>query len=213
MGDVVCVNLPRGRGWRWGTLGGALLFLVCLLIGGGLEWEVRGKERDLLHLRVTEDESRRLVREDQRSALVAQGFALRDQYNQLSTYQFPPERVTVLIFGDRKGSEQIEGWVRPLWDRYQAKIDQRGVAVLSSVPALVRGMVRTIFRSQVKYSVLLDWKGNVSEAFGYQQGRANLIVIDRKGRIVLRLLGAADAASLERLYGQIDQLLREGGEG
>jgi len=140
---------------------------------------------------------------------LASDFALKDQYNQLASYRFPPERVTVLIFGDRKGSEQIEGWVRPLWDRYQTRIDQRGVAVLSSVPSMVRGLVRTIFRSQVKYSVLLDWKGDVSQAYGYQNGRANLILIDRQGRIVLRLHGAAEAASLGQLYTRIDRLLSD----
>ena len=140
---------------------------------------------------------------------IASDFALRDQYNQLASYRGPPERVTVLIFGDRKGSEQIEGWVRPLWDRYQARIDQRGVAVLSSVPSMVRGLVRTIFRSQVKHSVLLDWKGDVSQAYGYQNGRANLILIDRQGRIVLRLHGAAEADSLGQLFTRIDRLLSD----
>lgn len=140
---------------------------------------------------------------------IASDFALRDQYNQLASYRFPPERVTVLIFGDRKGSEQIEGWVRPLWDRYQARIDQRGVAVLSSVPSMVRGLVRTIFRRQVKHSVLLDWKGDVSQAYGYQNGRANLFLIDRQGRIVLRLHGAAEADSLSQLFTRIDRLLSD----
>jgi len=140
---------------------------------------------------------------------IASDFTLKDQYNQLASYRFPPERLTVLIFGDRKGSEQIEGWVRPLWDRYQARIDQRGVAVLSSVPSMVRGLVRTIFRSQVKHSVLLDWKGDVSQAYGYQNGRANLFLIDRQGRIVLRLHGAAEADSLGQLFTRIDRLLSD----
>ncbi len=147
--------------------------------------------------------------EERASGGIASGFTLRDQYNQPASYRFPSERVTVLIFGDRKGSEQIEGWVRPLWDRYQARIDQRGVAVLSSVPSMVRGLVRTIFRSQVKYSVLLDWKGDVSRAYGYQNGRANLILIDRQGQIVLRLQGAAEADSLGQLFTRIDRLLSD----
>ena len=182
-------------------LAGALLASLFHSIGSGVDASSS----------LARDRSRGDSGHEERAAPpgMASDFALRDQYNQLSNYRFPAERVTVLIFGDRKGSEQIEGWVRPLWDRYQARIDQRGVAVLSSVPAMVRGLVRTIFRSQVKYSVLLDWKGEVSQAYGYQNGRANLVLIDRQGRIVLRLHGAAEAASLGQLFTRIDQLLGE----
>ncbi len=134
-------------------------------------------------------------------------FELKDQYEKSLTYKFPKGKVSVLTFGDRKGSEQIEGWVRPLYERYQDRIDQHGVAVLSSVPSLMRGIVRRIFKSQVKYSVLLDWKGDVSRAYNYQGGKANLVVIDRNGRIVMRAYGAASSQELDRVFAQIDKLL------
>lgn len=134
-------------------------------------------------------------------------FELKDQYNQPSTYRFPKQKVTVLIFGDRKGSEQIEGWVRPLWDRYRDRIDQKGVAVLDSVPSLMRGVVRAIFRNKVKYSVLLDWTGEVSKSYNYQSGRANLVLIDRQGTIILKMFGVVDNQGLAQLTARIDQLL------
>ncbi|HEX9005150.1 MAG TPA: redoxin domain-containing protein, partial [Blastocatellia bacterium] len=113
----------------------------------------------------------------------ATDFELKDQYDNSASYRFPKQKVTVLTFGDRKGSEQIEGWARPLWDRYQTKIDQQGVAVLNSVPFFARGIVRGVFKSKVKYPVLLDWTGKVSKAYGYTGGKANLFVIDRNGHI------------------------------
>ncbi len=134
-------------------------------------------------------------------------FELKDQHDKATSYSFPKKNITVLTFGDRKGSEQIEGWVRPLWDRYQNKIDQQGVAVLSSVPFFARGFVRGIFKSKVKYSVLLDWKGDVSKAYGYKSGSANVFVIDRDGRIVLKIIGAANQNELNRLFATIDGLL------
>ncbi|MDX2032831.1 MAG: hypothetical protein SF339_19295 [Blastocatellia bacterium] len=134
-------------------------------------------------------------------------FELKDQYEKPLAYRFPKGKVSVLTFGDRKGAEQIEGWVRPLYDRYQARIDQHGVAVLSSVPSLMRGIVRGIFRSKVKYSVLLDWKGDVARSYGYQSGKANVVVIDRNGQIVLRVYGAANHQELNRVFTQIDKLL------
>lgn len=140
-------------------------------------------------------------------ATKATAFELKDQYNQVSSYRFPKAKLTILIFGDRKGSEQIEGWVRPLWDRYQDRIDQKGVAVLSAVPAFMRPIIRTMFRSKVKYSVLLDWTGDVATAYSYQSGRANLILIDQQGRIVLRLMGPAGNDGLQQLYARIDPIL------
>jgi hypothetical protein len=140
-------------------------------------------------------------------ATKATAFELKDQYNQVSSYRFPKAKLTILIFGDRKGSEQIEGWVRPLWDRYQDRIDQKGVAVLSAVPSFMRPIIRTMFRSKVKYSVLLDWTGDVATAYAYQSGRANLILIDQQGRIVLRLLGPAGNDGLQQLYARIDPIL------
>lgn len=137
----------------------------------------------------------------------AASFELRDQYENTLTYKFPKQKISVLTFGDRKGSEQIEGWVRPLYDRYQTRIDQNGVAVLSSVPSFARGIVRRIFKSKVKYPVLLDWKGDVASAYGYQNNQANLYVIDRDGRIVLRLTGAANPEQLNRVFAQIDRML------
>lgn len=134
-------------------------------------------------------------------------FELKDQHDNATSYNFPKNKITVLTFGDRKGSEQIEGWARPLWDRYQNKIDQQGVAVLSSVPFFARGVVRGIFKSKVKYSVLLDWKGDVSEAYGYRSGKANVFVIDREGRIVLKIVGAANQSELNRVFATIDGLL------
>ncbi|MBK9316674.1 MAG: redoxin domain-containing protein [Acidobacteria bacterium] len=137
----------------------------------------------------------------------AAGFELKDQYDKLEKFHFPNNKVTVLTFGDRKGSGQIESWVRPIWDRYQDRIDQKGIAVLTSVPSFARGLVRKIFRSNVKYPVLLDWKGDVSRAYRYQGGSANLYVIDKSGRIMLKLTGEADERQLNRVFSQIDRLL------
>lgn len=137
----------------------------------------------------------------------ATGFELKDQYDKLEKFHFPNDKVTVLTFGDRKGAGQIESWVRPLWDRYQNRIDQKGIAVLSSVPSFARGVVRRIFRSNVKYPVLLDWKGDVSRAYRYQGGSANLYVIDKSGRIMLKLTGEADEQQLNRVFNEIDRLL------
>lgn len=136
-------------------------------------------------------------------------FELKDQYGNAQAYRFPAAKVSVLIFGDRTGSKQIEGWVRPLYDRYQDRINIKGVAALSSVPSLMRGMVTRIFKSQVKYPVLLDWTGDVTKSYGYEASKANVFVVNQRGEILLRINGAATANGLEQIVGQVNQAIGE----
>lgn len=137
----------------------------------------------------------------------AMDFELKDQYGNALAYRFPKEKVSVLVFGDRKGSSQVEAWVRPVWDRFGERVDLHGVAVLNSVPSLFRGYARKKFRQNVKYPVLLDFEGAVTKAYGYEGDKANVYVIARDGTIALKLTGEATPGGLERLYAEVDALL------
>ena len=137
----------------------------------------------------------------------AMDFELRDQFGKALAYRFPKERVSVLVFGDRKGSEQVEGWVRPVYERYTDRIDLHGVAVLTSVPSLFHGYARRQFRKNVKYPVLLDFKGDVTKGYGYEGDKANVFVIARDGAVAHRAAGAATPDGLNRLYAEVDRLL------
>ena len=143
----------------------------------------------------------------------AMDFELRDQFGKTLAYRFPKERVSVLVFGDRKGSEQVEGWVRPVYERYTDRIDLHGVAVLTSVPSLFHGYARRQFRKSVKYPVLLDFKGDVTKGYGYEGDKANVFVIGRDGAVAHRAAGAATPDGLSRLYAEVDRLLGAGREG
>lgn len=138
----------------------------------------------------------------------AANFELKDQYDKSYAYRFPKDKVSVLAFGDRASSKQVEGWTLPLAERYQGRVDINGVAALSGVPSLSRGIVRRIIKSQIKYPVMLDWGGEVSKKYGYRGGRAGIFVISQQGHIVATKTGAASAADLQALYEQIDRLVR-----
>jgi AhpC/TSA family len=136
-------------------------------------------------------------------------FELKDQYGNLQAYRFPAPKVSVLIFGDRKGSGQIEAWVRPLYDRYQDRVNIKGIAALGSVPSVARGMVTRIFKWQVKYPVLLDWTGDVSKQYGYEEGKANVFVVSPRGEVLLRINGAATQNGLNQIQERINQITGE----
>ena len=137
----------------------------------------------------------------------ASAFALKDQFDTSHVYKFPRPRVSVLAFGDREGAKQLGDWIRPLYNRYGNRVDIHGVADLSAVPSLVRGIVRRIIKREVKYPVMLDWEGSVSRSYKYGGGEASIIVIDRDGRLLLRLTGAAKPSDLGRIFSQIDRLV------
>jgi hypothetical protein len=139
--------------------------------------------------------------------LMIPAFELRDQFNQPQALTFPATNVQIVIVADRKGSEQIEGWVRPLKQHYGERLVIHGVADVRSVPALLRGRVRREFQQAQMYPVMLDWSGQVVKNFSPTPQQANLCLLNREGRIVARFSGSASPAQLQQLQVLLDSLL------
>ena len=134
-------------------------------------------------------------------------FGLEDQFGKTLSVKFPAEKVTVLVFGDKQGAEQIEGWVSPLYGKYTDKINIYGIAELSVVPWIAKGFVRNSIKSRSKTSIMLDWSGKVSKDYGCEKEEANLFVIDKDGYIIAENRGAATKTELENLYKKIAAVL------
>ena len=131
-------------------------------------------------------------------------FELRDQYDNPHTISFPATNVTLMTVADRKGSEQIDGWIAPVKERYGDRIAIEGIADVSTVPRLLRSMVRKQFKKDRAYPVMLDWDGPVARSFNYQKDKANFFVIDRQGRITGCFSGATNDVALKALFASID---------
>ena len=71
---------------------------------------------------------------------------LNDQFDLPQTLSFPTTNITLLTIADHKGSEQIAGWIAPVKQRFGTRLDIRGIADLSPVPRILRGMVRKQFQ-------------------------------------------------------------------
>ncbi len=132
---------------------------------------------------------------------------LNDQFEVPQTLSFPTTNLTLLTIADHKGSEQIAGWIAPVKQRYGTGVDIRGIADVSPVPRLLRGMIRRQFQKAQSYPVMLDWSGDVVKAFTYVPDKVNVLVIDGGGRIVIRLTGEVNATSLQELYDVLDRAL------
>ena len=135
-------------------------------------------------------------------------FSLKDQFGKVYDYKFPREKVSILAFGDKDGSEQLEPWIRQIYEKYTDKIDIQGVAELSAVPAIARGIVRAMIKKKSKQPVMLDWQGKVSKDFKYQKKLANIYLIDKTGNIIIKEVGVSEEAKLKKIYAEIDKLLK-----
>jgi len=115
---------------------------------------------------------------------------LRDQFDVPQRFSFPASKVVVLTIADRKGAEEVDGWIAALKPHYAGRVDFRGLANVAGVPGFLQGRVRRKFQETRRYPVMMDWSGTVCEQFGYQRGMANLLIIDRAGAIRARLYGS-----------------------
>ncbi len=136
----------------------------------------------------------------------SQSFTLTDQYNRPHTIAFPTEKPLVLMLGDRGGSEQIEPWVRELYQRYGDSIEIQGIAILRGVPAPIRPIIRSQLRSRAPKSVLLDWGGTVADMYRCQSEVCNVIVLDRQGRISTVVRGGVSAERARLVCQALDRI-------
>lgn len=134
---------------------------------------------------------------------------LQDQYAKPQRLAFPGTNVTIITIADRKGSEQVDGWIAALTPRYNGRIDIRGIADLGGAPGFVHGRICRKFRETCKYPVMMDWSGRVCAQFGCTPGLANIIVVGRDGGILSRFAGPAVEPVLGKALKALDQALRE----
>jgi hypothetical protein len=139
-----------------------------------------------------------------------QDFQLTDQFDRAHIFRFPKDQPSVLAFGDKDGSNQIEGWIKPLVERYTDQLDIQGVAELGMVPGFARGMVKGIMSALTTNPVMLDWQGTVSKAYGYAGGgQAGIVILDASGVIRRRTAGAVTATDIAGAQRVLDQLLAD----
>ncbi len=132
---------------------------------------------------------------------------LRDQYDEPQRLAFPSTNIVVLTIADKKGSEQINGWVAALKARYPRSIELRGLAEVGGVPGFLRAKVRKKFQETRTYPVMMDWSGTNCAAFHYLKNVANVLVIARDGNIQANVVGPAREPAIKELSAAIDAAL------
>jgi hypothetical protein len=111
------------------------------------------------------------------------------------------------FLSDQQGSSQIEGWIAPIFARYDQRIDIAGTADLPGIPPMFQGLFRREFKKRLAYPMMLDWSGDVAKAYSYRKKQAQLLVIGTDGRIMLSKTGPANPQALADVYRVVDQRL------
>ena len=132
---------------------------------------------------------------------------LRDQFDTPQTLAFPTTNVTVLTIADKKGSEQVDGWIAALKPNYAGRVELRGLADVGGAPGFVQDRIRKKFQETRKHPVMMDWSGKVCAQFGYKKDVANILVLGRDGVIHARFAGATNGAVLAKAHAALDQAL------
>jgi len=140
--------------------------------------------------------------------LACPAFEMPDQFGTNHALRFPRPQPMVLIVADRKGSEQIAGWVAALQGRYGSRLELMGVADVGGAPGWVHGVIRNSFRKKYPYPILLDWSGQLPAALHCQKDAANVFLLDRDGRVLATERGACDASALPRLAQATDLVVK-----
>ncbi len=133
--------------------------------------------------------------------------ALHDQFDASQTLSFPTTNIVFLTIADKAGSEQLAAWITPVKHRFGERIDIRGIADVSPVPRLLRNLVRKKFRELQAYPVMMDWTGDAVKAFTSVPEKANVLVLNGRGEILLRTSGPASERAVQDLCAVIERAL------
>jgi len=132
---------------------------------------------------------------------------LHDQFDRPHKLVFPAQRPTLLAIADRSGSDQVDGWIAALRPRFADRIDFRGLADVRSVPSFLQSRVRTRFQEKRKYPVMMDWSGSLCDLLGSRKGHATILVLDRAGEILGRIVGPAEPDRIDEVAVLLEKAL------
>ena len=163
---------------------------------------------------------------------------LEDQFERKQDIAQFQGQVLVLLYGDREGmpankglGEKLHVYYHPTAkDQLPADANKAPVTPLAGLPesavspnvrvlpaaciGKVPDLFKNIVRNRVKKEapdtlVLLDFEDKMKDQFGMKEGEPNLIVLDAKGRVRMKVAGEMDDATYAKLLRAIDYLRQE----
>ncbi len=135
-------------------------------------------------------------------------FTLEDQFERQWTSNLFRGTTTVYVLSDRSGYEYSTNWTNVLIPRFRSSpVRFIPVADVQSVPGFLKGLIRSKFRDEFKYSVLMDWDGVLINGFSVQEGYTNLVIANKNGIIQHFTYGTGTSAQVEAFSQRLSAVL------
>jgi len=136
-------------------------------------------------------------------------FELKDQFNNVHTEKGFQNKLTILVGSDHDGSKYNSVWGKAIHDSLREKAAQNlveflPVADLRGVPFFLKGFVKGKFPKEPARWILMDWKGQFSQAYQFVPAECNIIIFDTDGQIVHQTsVQEIDLVKLNKILDQI----------
>ncbi len=114
----------------------------------------------------------------------APAFTLQDQHEKTFSYQPGKGYAAVIIISGKGNFKRAAILNKELEKKYSEHgLHIYFVANLKGAPSFVKSKIIKKIKGPENPSVLLDWKGAVAKAYGYDAADMNVIVIDKTSKI------------------------------
>jgi len=144
-------------------------------------------------------------------------FKMKDQFGKSHSNADFQNKIVILIGSDREGSNYNSNWGRAIHDslaekNFTSQVVFLPVANLRGVPFFLKGFVKGKFPQNPARWILLDWKGQFAESYGFKPGLSNILIFDQDGKLVYQTaVGEIDSAELKKILDHLYPLLSKNG--
>lgn len=123
----------------------------------------------------------------QETKLIA--FTLKDQFDREYTEKSFPEKILIVIDGDREGSKYCTRWKEAISDGLEKNhamdnIQFVSIADLRGVPSFLKGFIKGKFSKKKHKWSLMDWKGMFATAYEFVLESSNILIFNRQQHLV-----------------------------
>ena len=139
------------------------------------------------------------VRADEARSLRVAPFKLPDQFQREHSVTFTNAPVRLLTVADQKGADLLPPWIDAAKARFGTNLPMLAVADVSSVPRLLRGLVRRKFVERYPYPVMLDFAGDTIRSWQPHRDVPNLYVVSTNGAVLGSFHGLATSNNVFHL--------------
>lgn len=129
-------------------------------------------------------------------------------------------RVLVLVYEDKHSSKQNWNLKVAMRDRAEHSDLGRKVTFLPIADLDGYGFfaVRPFARSKVRgmaekfgIEILIDWSGEIAKVFGFRAEQSNVLIVDRRGKVVFRKSGALGPQDRDQFFATLDRAVGSAG--